>query len=113
MTAYRGEIWLANLNPAKKNNEIGKIRPVLIYQNDDLNDSVYPTTVIIPFTTSLIDNAKPLRLRVEKREDLEQDSDLLIAQIRAVDNSRFIEKIGSLTKEELETVKELLSEVLN
>ena len=37
MMVSRGEIWLANLNPTKKNNEIGKVRPVLIYQNDELN----------------------------------------------------------------------------
>ena len=36
MMVSRGEIWLANLNPTKKNNEIGKVRPVLIYQNDEL-----------------------------------------------------------------------------
>lgn len=48
MTAYRGEIWLANLNPVKKNNEVGKVRPVLIFQNDDLNESQYPTTIILP-----------------------------------------------------------------
>ena len=37
MMVSRGEIWLANLNPTKKNNEMGKVRPVLIYQNDELN----------------------------------------------------------------------------
>jgi len=35
----RGEIWLVNLNPIKKNNEMGKIRPVQMYQNGELNDS--------------------------------------------------------------------------
>ena len=35
MMVSRGEIWLTNLNPTKKNNEIGKVRPVLIYQNDN------------------------------------------------------------------------------
>jgi mRNA-degrading endonuclease toxin of MazEF toxin-antitoxin module len=31
------ELWLANLNPVKKNNAMGKIRPVLIFQNNELN----------------------------------------------------------------------------
>ena len=57
MMVSRGEIWLANLNPTKKNNEMGKVRPVLIYQNDELNHNNYPTTIIIPLTTKLIDNA--------------------------------------------------------
>jgi len=53
----KGEIWIANLNPVKKNNEVGKIRPVLIFQTNDLNQSDYPTTIVIPLTTSLIDDA--------------------------------------------------------
>ena len=31
MMVSRSEIWLANLNPVKKNNEMGKVRPVLVY----------------------------------------------------------------------------------
>lgn len=112
MTAYRGEIWLINLNPTKKSNEIGKIRPALVLQNDELNSGDYPTTIILPLTTSLIDDAEPLRYRVSKRENLEKDSDILIANIRAIDNARFIEKLASLSERELLYVKSLLDEVL-
>ncbi|CAA6799604.1 MAG: mRNA interferase [uncultured Sulfurovum sp.] len=112
MTALRSEIWLANLNPSKKSNEIGKTRSVLIFQNDELNRSSYPTTVILPLTTSLIDNAKPLRFRVNKREKLEKDSDILIAHIRSIDNIRLIEKVVTLNEDEMIEVKELLDEVL-
>ncbi len=113
MTAYKGEIWLANLNPVKKSNEVGKIRPVLVFQNNDLNESDYPTTIILPLTTVLIDGAEPLRLRVIKRENLKKDSDLLVAQIRAIDNSRLIEKLAILKEEELLKVKSLLNEIMN
>ncbi|CAA6804591.1 MAG: mRNA interferase [uncultured Sulfurovum sp.] len=112
MTALRSEIWLANLNPSKKSNEIGKIRPVLIFQNDELNRSDYPTTVILPLTTSLIDNAKPLRFRVNKREKLQKDSDILMAHIRSIDNIRLIERVATLSENEMLEVKELLDEVL-
>ena len=112
MTAYRGEIWLANLNPSKRANEIGKIRPVLIFQNDELNKSNYATTIIIPFTTSLIDDAEPLRYRIDRREKLEKESDLLIAQIRSIDKEKLIQKIAALTKDEVAHAKELLDELL-
>ena len=107
----RGEIWLANLNPTKKNNEMGKTRPVLIYQNNEINRSEYPTTIVIPLTTSLIDNAEPIRLRVKKRGEMVSDSDIVITQIRAIDNSRFVKKLGKLTKEELVKVRELFDEI--
>ncbi len=107
----RGEIWLVDLNPIKKNNEIGKVRPVLVYQNDELNHSDYPTTIIIPLSTSLIDDAEPLRMRILKRDDLEKDSDIVITQIRAIDNTRFIKKLASLSTLELTKVKEHFTEI--
>lgn len=113
MMVSKGEIWLANLNPTKKSNEVGKTRPVLIFQNNILNKSTYPTTIIIPLSTSLIDDAKPLRYRINKREKLEKDSDLLIAQIRSVDNSRFIEKLATLNEQELYQIKTLLDDIID
>ena len=108
----KGEIWIANLNPIKKNNEVGKIRPVLIFQNDDLNHSDYQTTIIIPLTTYLIDDAEPLRFRISKRDKMKEDSDLIIPQIRAIDNSRFVEKLGEVTHKEMSKIKDLFFEVV-
>ena len=93
MMVSRGEIWLANLNPTKKNNEMGKVRPVLIYQNDELNHNNYPTTIIIPLTTKLIDNTEPIRMRIKSKDKLKDDSDLVITHIRAIDNSRFMGEV--------------------
>ena len=85
-----GEIWLANLNPVK-GTEPGKIRPVLIMQNQALLDADHPSTLIIPLTTSLVDDAEPLRLRITACGKLDKDSDLLLDQLRAIDNKRLIE----------------------
>lgn len=112
MMVFRGEIWLANLNPTKKNNEMGKVRPVLIYQNDELNHNNYPTTIVIPLTTKLIDNAEPIRMRIKSKDKLKDDSDLVITHIRAIDNSRFIEKLTILNYEQMQKIKELLNEIV-
>lgn len=88
-TLKQGEIWLANLNPGR-GTEPGKMRPVLIVQNQVLLDTQHPSTLIIPLTTQLISNAEPLRLRIKAHGDLQKDSDLLIDQIRAIDNRRLI-----------------------
>jgi len=113
MTICRGEIWLVNLNPIKKRNEMGKIRPVLVFQNNELNKSGYPTTIVIPLSTKLIDNSEPIRFRISKRDKLKEDSDLVITQIRAIDNIRFIEKLSSLNRDEMETVKTFLDEIVS
>lgn len=85
-----GEIWLANLNPSR-GTEPGKCRPVLIIQHQALLDVQHPSTLIIPLTTTLIDDAEPLRIRINAQGNLNHDSDLLIDQIRAIDNKRLID----------------------
>ncbi len=111
MTPCRGEIWLVNLNPVKRNNEVGKVRPVVVFQADALNKSDYPTTIIFPLTTSLIDDSEPLRMRLTKRANLDEESDILVAQIRAIDNSRFIEKLAVLNDDEIAKLKKLFEEI--
>lgn len=59
----RGEVWMANLDPPH-GTESGKMRPVLIVQAQALLDAGHPSTLIIPLTTKLVDDAEPLRIRV-------------------------------------------------
>jgi mRNA interferase MazF len=64
----QGEVWLANLNPGK-GSEPGKTRPVLIVQGQALLDAEHPSTLIIPLTTNLLEDAEPLRIRIAARDD--------------------------------------------
>lgn len=105
-------LWLVNFNPAKKSNEVAKTRPALVLQNDELNSGGYPTTIVLPLTTDLIDDAQPLRYRVLKRDKLEKDSDILIAHIHSVDNTRLIEKLSTLNEKEIAEIKNLLNELI-
>lgn len=108
----KGEVYLARLNP-RKGNEVGKIRPVFIYQTDMLNDVEHPTTIVLPLSTYLIEEAYPLRYRVTKRDGLDQDSDILCDQIRAIDNQRIIsEKLTKLSWKEIFEIDEQVKIVL-
>ena len=100
----KGEIYLAKLNP-KKGNEVGKIRPVLIYQTNFLNDIEHPTTTVLPLSTHLIDEAFPLRYRINKRDKLEYNSDILCDQIRTIDNERILTNL--LTRLNLKEMLEI------
>ena len=85
----RGEIWLANLNPPH-GTEPGKTRPVLVIQAQALLDAGHPSTYVIPLTTRLIENAEPLRIRISAGQNLIHNSDLLMDQMRAIDNRRLV-----------------------
>ena len=107
-----GEIWLANLNPGR-GTEPGKIRPVLVLQNQALLDADHPSTIIIPLTTNLIEDAEPLRLRIVAQGSLDKDSDLLVDQLRAIDNKRLIEgPLLRLDDQALGRVYQAVGEVL-
>lgn len=75
MDLVRGGIYLANLNPSK-GSEIGKIRPVLIIQSDALNSIKHTTVNILPLTTHLKDDTF-LRVRIQKCDQLNHDSDIV------------------------------------
>jgi mRNA interferase MazF len=85
----RGEIWLADLNP-RHGTAPGKRRPVLVIQSQALLDAEHPSTYVIPLTTNLVDDAEPLRIRVAPAGDLPRESDLLMDQLRAIDNQRLV-----------------------
>ena len=107
-----GSVWLADLQK-KQGSEPGKIRPVLILQNQALLDADHPSTLIIPLTTNLVEDAEPLRLRIHASGDLERDSDLMIDQIRAIDNRRLIKgPLLHMEKDLLQKVYEAVQEVM-
>ena len=91
----RGEIWLADLDPPR-GTEPGKTRPVLIVQTQALLDAGHPSTLVVPLTTELVPAAEPLRVRVTAAGRLRRASDLLIDQLRAIDNRRLTQ--GPLTR---------------
>jgi mRNA interferase MazF len=109
----RGEVWLANLH-SKHGTEPGKTRPVLIAQAQALLDSGHPSTVIIPLTTNLVDDAEPLRIRVTASGSFKKQSDLLIDQVQAIDNLRLVSgPLTRLSSDVMERVGEAMKEVLD
>jgi mRNA interferase MazF len=109
----RGEVWLAKLSP-QRGTESGKTRPVLIIQRQSLLNAGHPSTVIIPLTTTnLIDGAEPMRIRVRASGRLRRDSDLMVDQIRAIDNRRLLDgPLIALDEEAMLRVARSLNQVL-
>jgi mRNA interferase MazF len=107
----RGDVHLVNFNPSK-GTEAGKIRPAVIVQSNYLNEVAHPSTIVMPLTTQLID-ASPLRLRLKARDKLQQSSDVMIDQARAIDNQRITsEPLTSLSDKELEILEKYMKIVL-
>ena len=112
MIARKYEVWLANLDP-RIGTETGKTHPVLIVQTDVLN-KVHPSILICPITTNIKLESRILRVHIKKgTAKVKESCDVMIDQLRAIDNKRFIKKIGDLPIELAEKVKENIKIVLD
>ncbi len=90
------EVWIADLNP-RIGSEAGKKRPVIIVQTNLLNSVNHPSTLICPLTTNVQKNAKILRVYLPKdTASLAKDCDIMVDQLRAIDNKRLVKKIGKI-----------------
>ena len=99
------DIWIANLDP-RFGTEAGKSRPVLVVQTNLLND-VHPSTLICPITTHVQPKANILRVHLQKGHfGLKQNCDVMIDQLRAIDNKRLMKRIGRVSDSVIEKVKE-------
>lgn len=91
----RGEIWLVNLDPTI-GHEIKKSRPAVILQND-LGNQYSPITIIAPITSRNIDKIYPIEVFLTKKNSrLNKESKVLLNQIRAIDKTRLIKRIGKV-----------------
>lgn len=100
------EIWIADLNP-QTGTETGKTRPVVIVQTNFLNKIAHPSSIICPLTTNIQNESDILRVHLIKgMANLKEDCDIMIDQIRAVDNKRLVKKIGSLNGDIIQKIKD-------
>jgi mRNA interferase MazF len=107
------EVWIADLNP-QLGTETGKTRPVLIVQTNLLNQIPHPSTIICPITTNVQPDAEILRVHLKKGTDnLNENCDVMIDQIRAIDNKRLIKKIGILPTNLIPKVKENIGIIID
>jgi mRNA interferase MazF len=112
MKAKQYEIWIADLNPTI-GTEPGKVRPVIIVQTDLLNKH-HPSSIICPVTTNVQKGSEILRVHLKKGScGLNEECDIMIDQIRAIDNKRLLKKIGIAPGDVLEKIKENLKIVFD
>lgn len=108
----RGEIWTANLK-SSRGREIGKIRPVLIIQANELLDAGIPMLVVLPLTTQVYPEFKLWRIGVPARDRLEEPCQVVVDQPRALDRTRLGDgPLTVLTQAELAAVEQSLRIVL-
>ena len=105
-TYYRGDIYYADLRPVV-GSEQGGIRPVVILQNN-VENRYSPTVIAAPITSRRKTNL-PTHVSINRQVDkLRCNSVILMEQIRTIDKSRLMDRIGVLNDYEMQQVNQAL-----
>ena len=112
MEIRKWNVYLADLNP-RMGTEPGKTRPVVVVQTDLLNNH-HPSTFICPLTTQIRSGLDIIRVHLQKGEGgLIEKSDIMIDQIRAIDNRRILKRLGVIRRENQRKLTENIRIILN
>ena len=98
MIIRRGEVYLAALDPVV-GRKIAKTRPVVVVSND-LNNEFSGTVTVLPITSGILEKIYPFEVLLPKgTANLPKDSKVKANQIRTLDRSRLVKRIGELPTE--------------
>ena len=106
MVVQRFDVWLVVLNPTV-GSEIQKTRPCLIVSPDEMNAHI-ATVIIAPMTTKGRDYPTRVKCRFQGK-----DGQVVLDQLRTVDKTRLVKRLGRLDTRTADIVLEVLSELFS
>jgi mRNA interferase MazF len=96
----RYEIYLIKLNPTV-GSEIQKTRPCIVISPNEMN--VLKTVIIAPMTSKGFDFVFRPKIKFEKKDGL-----ILLDQIRTVDKTRLVKKLGNIDSKTAKEISKML-----
>jgi mRNA interferase MazF len=108
LVAYpqRSEVWLVSLEPTI-GSEIRKTRPCIVVSPDETN-RLLRTVIVAPLTSTIKNYPTRLTIAFQNRP-----SSIALDQIRTVDKSRLLKRLGTITTEECQLVADILVEMFS
>lgn len=104
MAVARSEVYLVNLDPTI-GSEIQKTRPCLVVSPDEMNRHIR-TVIVAPLTSGGRLYPTRVQCRFDNRQGL-----VVLDQIRTVDQSRLVKRLGRIDPETMADVLRMLAEM--
>lgn len=105
----RGEVWYCSFGNDPKGSEPAFDRPAVVVQDDLLTDSSIWTVLVVPMTSNLKRGQALGAVCLSARGVVERESVVLVAQVTALDRTRFRRRVGMLTRKQMAEVDRGLS----
>ena len=96
----RYEIYLVKLNPTV-GSEIQKTRPCIVISPNEMN--ILKTVIVAPMTSKGFDFIFRPKIKFEQKDGL-----ILLDQIRTVDKTRLVKKLGNVDKSTSSNISKIL-----
>ncbi|GAB61085.1 MAG: type II toxin-antitoxin system PemK/MazF family toxin [Candidatus Jettenia sp.] len=99
------DIYLINLDPTV-GSKIQKTRPCLVISPDEMNRNIQ-TIIIAPMTTK--SHSYPTRVKITFEKKMGW---VVLDQIRTIDRSRLVKRLGQVTNDAITKIKSIIKEML-
>ena len=106
----QGEIWYANLNPTKGNEQAG-FRPVVILSGNLLNQYLN-LVIVVPLTTKIKNYKGNPVLSPNSTNGLKAKSEILIFHISSISKDRLETKIGNIDPDHLQLALKTMDDIM-
>lgn len=104
------EIWLADLNPVKGNEQKG-VRPVVVISGNAMNDHL-GISIVCPLTSSIKNYAGCPAIDRNPANGLSIDSQAITFQVRTLSRERFRTRLGEISGNQLREIIDGLNDIL-
>lgn len=101
---YRFDVLLISLDPSQ-GSEIKKTRPCVVISPDEMNQHI-KTLIVAPMTSTLKNYPTHIPISFDGKEGR-----ILLSQLRTIDRSRIMKKLGIIAPETASLVLETLREM--
>ena len=106
MVVRRFNVFLVNLEPTI-GSEIQKTRPCVVISPDEMNQHI-ATVIVAPMTTK--GKKYPTRIGCQFKG---KSGQIVLDQIRTIDKTRLVKKLGQITQDEQKRVLDTLAEMFS
>lgn len=113
----KGDVYLVDFGKSRDSFEFGKTRPVVIFQTDKLNyaveEDIYDYCLVIPLSTQNDIVTEEFRMKIDARDNLNDDSFIVCNSICFLHKKYIKEKLAKLNNNEIKSIENIIKNVFD
>lgn len=106
----KGEIWIADLNPNKGQEQSGQ-RPVVIISGNAMNGH-FDLVIACPLSSKIKNFVGNVIIEPSESNGLLQKSEILVFHIRSISKDRLSKRLGKIENKEMVLIEANLNKIL-